>query len=200
MGYNTREKPLDRALAAGRQAVHLAPDSQLAFQFLAQAQYFRGELSDFSANADRAIELNPNNASVIAFLGLGFENAGRYDKGLALVNRALAIDPNPPGWYYFGSYWDHYRKGEYEAALTYAQKMNMPNYVWALAARVAALGQLGRTEEARADIKHILELDANFEATAREQRWKWLRFQEPLLDQFMDGLRKAGMKIPPKND
>ncbi len=45
-------------------------------------------------------------------------------------------------------------------------------------------------------IKRMIELDPDFEATAREKRWKTLRYQEPLLDQFMDGLRKAGMKIP----
>ena len=113
-----------------------------------------------------------------------------------MVNKALALDSHPIGWYYFPPFFDHYRKGQYEAALAEAQKIEMNNYVWAHAVLVAVYGQLGRFQEAQPSIKRILELDPNFEATAREKRWKQFRYQEPLLDHFMDGLRKAGMKIP----
>ena len=114
-----------------------------------------------------------------------------------MVNKALALDPRRFAGICSASL-DHYRKGQYEAALADAQKSEMNNYVWALANVVAAYGQLGKIQEAQPSIKRILELDPNFEATARENRWKVLRYQEPLLDQFMDGLRKAGMKIPEK--
>jgi tetratricopeptide (TPR) repeat protein len=89
-------------------------------------------------------------------------------------------------------------KGQYGAALADAQKIDMNNFVWAHATLVAAYGQLGRIQEAQPSIKRILELSPNFETTAREDRWKTLRYQEPLLDRFMDGLRKAGMNIPEK--
>ena len=115
-----------------------------------------------------------------------------------MVNKALALDPWPSAWYYFPIFFDHYRRHEYEAALAAAQKIDMPDYLWAHAVRVAAYGQLGRTADAQPSIKRILELDPDFEATAREKRLKLFRYQEPLLDQFMDGLRKAGMKIPEK--
>jgi hypothetical protein len=68
--------------------------------------------------------------------------------------------------------------------------------VWAQALIAAAYGQLGRAEDAQPTVKHILELDPDFEATARANRWKFFRYQEDLLDAFMDGLRKAGLNIP----
>jgi len=77
-----------------------------------------------------------------------------------------------------------------------AQKVNLTDYVWAQALPAAAYGQLGRTEEAKPYVKRILELEPDFEANARQMRRKMFRFQEPLLDHFMDGLRKAGLKIP----
>jgi adenylate cyclase len=142
--------------------------------------------------------MNPNEPTTLAEIGLYKGYVGRWDEGLPMIAKALALDPHPPGWYYFGPFFDHYRKSEYEAALAAAQKIDMPDYIWAAAARVAAFGQLGRVAEAQTDIKRILELDPDFEATARQKREKWFRFQEPLLDQFMDGLRKAGLKIPEK--
>ena len=63
--------------------------------------------------------------------------------------------------------------------------MNMPDYVWALACRAAAYEQLGRAEDAKSDVKRILQLNPDFESTARQKRLKWFRYQEPLLDQFM---------------
>ncbi len=74
--------------------------------------------------------------------------------------------------------------------------MNLPDYVWAQATIAAAYGQLGRADQARPTVKRILELDPDFEATARANRWKWFRYQEDLLDHFMEGLRKAGLNIP----
>ena len=142
--------------------------------------------------------MNSDNPPILAELGLELGYTGRWDKGLKLVNRAIGLDRNPPGWYYFGAFFDHYRKGEYEAALAEAQKVNMSDYVWAQALLAAAYGQLGRVEDAKPYVKRILELNPDFEATVRDKRWKWFRFRELLLDQFTDGLRKAGLKIPLK--
>ena len=197
-GFNTRPGALDRALKAAQRAVQLAPESQTAYDQLAFTYFYRGDLDAFLAAADRTIQLNPNNTFALADMGNHLAYVGRWDKGVALTKKALALDPRPPGWYYNAQFFDHYRKGEYEAALAIAQKMNMPDYVWAVAAKAAAYGQLGRAEEAKPDVRRILELDPDFEVTAREKRRRWFRFQEPLLDQFMDGLRKAGLKIPEK--
>ena len=200
LGYNTRPGALDRALRAAERAVQLAPENQTAQYGLAFVHFFRGERDSFVAASNRAVALNPNNSVVVAEIGLYLAYIGQWEKGLGLLNQAMALEPNPPGWYYFGSFFDHYRKGEYEAALAEAQKMNMPDYVWAIACRAAAYGQLGRVEEARQDVKRILELNPDFETTARRKRLKWFQYQKPLLDQFLDGLRKAGLTIPSHKD
>ncbi len=41
----------------------------------------------------------------------------------------------------------------------------------------------------------MLEPRPDIEKTARARRWKFFRYQEDLLDHFMDGLRKAGLNI-----
>jgi len=197
-GYNPRPGSLDRALKAAERAAQLAPQRQIVYDSLLLVHFFRGEREAFLAAVDRGVALNPNNSVVLADAGLQLAYAGQWERGLGLLNKAIAMEPDPPGWYHFGAFFDHYRKGEYEAALGEAQKANMPDYVWSQALYAAAYGQLGRADEAKPYVKKIREMKPDFETTAREKRRKWFRFQEPLLDQFMDGLRKAGLNIPEK--
>ncbi len=200
MDYDPRPDALDRALDAARRAVALAPSDAEAHWSLAHVHFFRGELDAFKVEAERTIETADKGASVLASAGLFLAYAGEWDKGLALIDEAAALDPHHPGWYHAGAFFDHYRKGEYEQALATAQRMGLPDYVWTNASVAAAYGQLGRRDDARPTVRLILELDPDFAATARASRWKWFRYQEDLLDHFMDGLRKAGLDIPDAPD
>ncbi len=195
MGYGSRPGLIERGLEAAQRGVELAPGDSFAQWNLAQAHFFRGELDAFKAAAERAIESASKGASTLGIAGLHLAYAGEWDRGLALVEEAKAFDPYYPGWYHFPEFFDHYRKGAYEVALATAQKINLPGYRWAQAALAAAYGQLGRDEDAQQIVTRIMELDPDFEATARADRWKWFRYQEDLLDQFMEGLSKAGLDV-----
>jgi len=57
-------------------------------------------------------------------------------------------------------------------------------------------GQLGRQEQARAAARRLLELDPDFEANA----WYELQlrnFPKEMAEHMAEGLRKAGLHIPP---
>ena len=58
---------------------------------------------------------------------------------------------------------------------------------------VAALGQLGRIEEAKQYIKRIYEIDPDFDA--RKTWYDRFRYQPDYLEHLLDGMRKAGMKV-----
>ena len=197
LGYDSRPGLLDRAFDAAHRAVELAPGDSRANWNLAWTQFFRGDLDAFKAEVERAVEGAPKGASFLGNAGLILAYAGEWERGLALIEEAKAFDPFYPRGYHFGEFFDHYRKGAYEAALATAQKTNLPDYVWSQALTAAAYGQLGRADQARPPVARILELEPDFETTARAKRWKWFRYQEDLLDTFMDGLRKAGLDIPP---
>ncbi|MEE8296827.1 MAG: hypothetical protein V3R26_03260 [Hyphomicrobium sp.] len=157
--------------------------------------FFRGELEAFRAEVERAIDIAPNGVGLTGNAGLFLAYAGEWELGLALIEEAKAFDPFYPGWYHFGAFFDYYRKGNYDAALAEAQKVNMTDYVWAQALLAAAYGQLDRANDAQTYVERILELDPDFETTARANRWKWFRYQEDVLDRFMEGLRKAGLDV-----
>jgi adenylate cyclase len=195
MDYDPPPDALDRALDAAQRAVQLAPGDADAHWRLAHAHFFRGELDAFKSEAERAIGYADKGSSVRGTAGLFLAYAGDWDRGLALLDEWAAYDPHLPGWYHSGAFFDHYRKGEYEQALAAAQRMGLPDYVWTNAGVAAAYGQLGQRADAQPYVEKILALDPDFEATARANRWKWFRYQEDLLDHFMDGLRKAGLNV-----
>jgi tetratricopeptide (TPR) repeat protein len=198
--YDPRPGSLDRALDAAQRAVRLAPDDASSHSALARAHFFRGELAEFKAETARANELSPMGSTALGAAGVLLCYAGEWDKGLALIEQGKLLDPHFPSWYHWGAFHDYYRKGRYQAALELSLTDNLPGSVQAQSLVVAAYGQLGRAEEAKPYVKRILELDAGFEAKARESWYKRFRYQPEYLEHLLDGMRKGGLRIPQKKD
>ncbi len=202
-GFNPRPDSLERALAAAQRAVDLAPMHALGHYALATAHFFRKEMIPFQVEAERALTLNPLDASVQAYLGLLIAAAGEWERGCELVESAMQLNPNCPGYFYFARACNAYRQGKYEEVLEAVARINMPKYFHVPALRAAALGQLRRQEEARKATQELLLLRPDLGAVAREEYSKW--YSPELIEQIIEGLRKAGLEIlenqrPPKAD
>jgi adenylate cyclase len=193
-GYNAGPNPLDRALAAAQRAVDLAPTHALGHYALATVYFFRKDMIPFRVEAERAFAFNPLDASVKAYLGLLIASSGEWDRGCQLVETAMELNPNCPGYFYFARCCNGYRQGKYEEVLEGAARVNMPTYYHIHALRAAALGQLGRHQEAHKAVQDLLVLRPGFAATARQEYAKW--YDSELIEQIVDGLRKAGLEIP----
>jgi adenylate cyclase len=199
--YNPRPQlynPLDQALEMGRRAVALDPTSQAAHRALAFTYFLRHDLDQFLVEAERTVAANPNNAATIAFMGLLMAYAGNEKRGLALITKAKALDPNYPGWYHRPFARHYFNKGDYEAALAEARRISMPGFFWAHILLAASYGQLGRTEEAQAAVADLLKAYPRFtfQTYVHEAR-KWNATDEEI-ERMLDGLRKAGLDTPPE--
>jgi TolB-like protein/Flp pilus assembly protein TadD len=193
-GFNVRPGSLDRALDAARRAVATAPSNHLGYHVLAQALFFRRELHEFRSAAERAIALNPMDACTTAFMGLLMAYAGDWERGCALTEHAMELNPNHPGWYRFGLFRNAYRKGDYRGAVDVGLKFNMPSYFYTHAVLAAAYGQLGEKGAAKRALAELLRLKPEFAAVARQEIGKWYIDEQPL-EEMLDGLRKAGLKL-----
>ncbi|MFZ0795964.1 MAG: protein kinase [Candidatus Korobacteraceae bacterium] len=193
-GFNTGPNPLDRALAAAQRAVDLAATHALGHYALATVYFFRKETISFRVEAERALALNPLDASVRAYLGLLIAAAGEWDRGCQIVESAMQLNPNCPGYFYFARCCNGYRQGKYAEVLEAAARVNMPSYFHTHALRAAALGQMGRQEDARKALEDLLALRPDFAAVARQEYAKW--YAPELIEQLIEGLRKAGLEIP----
>jgi len=196
-GFNVQPDSLDRAFAVAQRAVAAAPSNHIAHAVLAQILFFRRDLQGFRSAADRAVTLNHMDAYTTAFMGILIAYSGEWEYGCALAQKGMELNPNHPGWYQFCSFFREYRKHEYRAALDIALKMNMPSYHYTHSALAAAYGQLGELENARTAVRELLALMPDIGTQVRELYQKWLGPGE-LLDDVIEGLRKAGLDMSDK--
>ena len=188
-GFNPRPGSLDRALAAARRAVDLAPSNHVAQQALAVVLFFRRDVAGCRSAAERALALNPLDGSNEAIFLITF--TGDWERGCGLIRWAMEQNPHHPRWYGLILAINEYRVANYRGALDEAVKANMPDSPWKTAVLAAAYGQLGEVEAARATLRTLPASDGDFAQSARELLEKWLEPQ--LVDHVVEGLRKAGL-------
>jgi TolB-like protein/cytochrome c-type biogenesis protein CcmH/NrfG len=197
-GFGTDPAALDRALAAARRAVELDRANQFALVALAQTHFFRQDLAAFGPAAERAMALNPLNTDAVGILGLQIVHTGEFERGAAIVRRAMELNANHAGWMHFAPLWEHFHKGEYEQALERANRVDVPGLFWPYLVAASACGHLGRRAEAAAAVRDLLALDPEFAAHARSNVGTW-HFASGLMEPILEGLRKAGLEIPPES-
>src|SRR5438270_9042750 len=194
-GFQDDATSLDRALAAARRAVELDRANQFALVALAQVHFFRQDLAAFGPAAERAMALNPLNTDAVGILGLQIVHTGEFERGTAIVRRAMELNANHAGWMHFAPLWEHFHKGEYELALERANRVDVPGLFWPYLVMASACGHLGRRAEAEAAVRDLLALDPEFAAHARSNIRSW-HFASGLMDPILEGLRQAGLSIP----
>ncbi len=192
-GFNVQPDPLSRALEAAWRATDAAPSNHFAYLALAPTLFFRKEFQAFRSAAERALTLNPMDSGTMAYLGTLISLAGDWERGCALVHRAIQLNPKHPGWYWFPPFYNAYRKSDYRGALNFALKINMPRFYATHLMAAAAYGQLGERDAATKALRELLVLWPNFGVSAREEMGKWC--DPDLVEHLMDGLRKAGREI-----
>ncbi len=194
-GFGADATSLDRALAAARRAVELDRANQFALVALAQVHFFRQDLGAFGPAAERAMALNPLNTDAVGILGLQIVHTGEFERGAAIVRRAMELNPNHAGWMHFAPLWEHFHKGEYEQALERANRVDVPGHFWPFLVVASACGHLGRRAEAESAVRDLLALDPEFAAHVRSNVGTW-HFASGLMEPILEGLRKAGLEIP----
>jgi adenylate cyclase len=198
-GFNPRPElydPYERSLTAADRAVEIEPRNPTAQLMLANALFDRRNLAGFRAAGERAITLNPNDPDLLVHYGMRLTFIGEWERGVALVTKAIALNPEHPQWYLDPIIYYHYQTGDYEQALTLSQRQEFSDDVWVLLFRAMILGQLDRTEEARPLIEAALRLKPD----VRERLWDMARVwnaPDPQVEHIADGLRKAGLAIEP---
>jgi TolB-like protein/Tfp pilus assembly protein PilF len=192
LGLNPQPESRERERRAAERAVELDPQSPWAWTALARSHMFGRDGAAMRAAIERALALNPLNADMLAHCSIFLSSCGEFDRALAVVTRAMELKAHHQGWFYFPIFNAHYVRGEDEAALDAAKKINMPALPLASMSAAAAAGQLGRPAEARASL-HTLRQRAPqlLEPAAARAEWSVWLWSDALLDRLVDGLEKA---------
>ncbi len=186
---NPRPNAIGRALVHALAATQLDPQNAYARCWLAIVHFFRGENEKFEAEAQLALDLNPNDPETLADVGHYLAFMGEFERGVALSRRAQALNPLHPGWYYFSFARLHYNQRAYEETLADVQRVGLPNFYWTHLLNAACKGQLGHGDADRS-VAAIHDLKPNF--SARDELKKWNAAPNDMAH-ILDGLKKAGV-------
>jgi class 3 adenylate cyclase/TolB-like protein/tetratricopeptide (TPR) repeat protein len=188
----------DLSREAVNRAIDLDPDNPDAYYALAILSQMLGEDKAVFRNfAERAIELNPNDAFVLADLGTWIAYTGAWERGKELVTRAKHLNPNHQSWWDWIWLLHHYLNGEYKDARDIALKINLPNNYIIHAALTATYGMLGESGKASEALAHLLEVRPDYPEDPRAP-YRVRGMEAELIEGLMEGLRKAGLEVPPE--
>ncbi len=182
------------AEALARRAVALDGADAEARSCLGWALQARGEADGALAEIERALSMSPNLAIAHGHRGATLIFAGRPKDGLTALETCIRLDPRDP---YLAVRLLHVACGlyfcsEYEASIEAAKRLlrSYPDFPMVYRWSAAALGQLGRTAEAKETLeKAVSHAPAAFEMYVRK-RAPWFRPEDHA--HLVEGLRKAG--------
>jgi TolB-like protein len=190
----------DQGLLIGHQHIMRAvalddcdPWGQIAFGYWAMMER---RTEESLAAFRRAVNLNPNSAAAHCYLSHGLAFAGRDREARDHGQDAIRLSPLDPEMAMFlgGIAVAHYVAGRFAESAQFAEEIMRlrPGFLGAQRLRCASLAQAGRVDEARLIL-------AALRREHPEMTIDWLRasvpYQTPeLMERFLDGMRKAGLK------
>jgi adenylate cyclase len=191
----------DDAVAEGlrcaRQAVELGRDNPDALAMGGHALWALGCDEGAGRNAiERALALNPNSASVWAFLAALHAHSNRPSAAIEAAERALRLSPFDPQRWAFYTYFavahlamDHGDEAMKWIDLALHEQLNSAR---PMELKAVACVRLGRVDEAREWIKRLRAFRAGW-SIERYKKFFGQRQSPEVLAIMVDGLRAAGL-------
>jgi len=141
-----------------------------------------------------AVSLNPNGADNIAILAVALKTVGRVEEALAMLEKAIRLNPMPPDWllHEFGTC---YRlMGRYDEAIAALRRVldRNPDYLSSRLNLIATYVMSGKEEAARAEAVEVLRRSPDFsvERFLRDFPYK----DQKIIDGLKECFLKAGLK------
>jgi adenylate cyclase len=185
---------VQEALPIAERAISLDPMDAVGHSQMALALTQRGDHDDGLAEVQRSLAISPNLALGHAICGVALLFSGRPRDAIEAVRRALKHDPYDPLRYMSMAHiaTGHYLLREYDTAVEAWKETirSYPDHPWAHYRLAAALGQLGRIDEAREALHKSMEI-------APKAFQMYVHLRPPIwrledYEHMLDGLRKAG--------
>ena len=188
------ENILDVSFEMVQKALHTGPDNALAYYALLYVSAARNDLQRMNEAGARALEMNPNNALILAEYGSHLTYTGNWDKGLPLIEHAMTVNPFYPDFYHIPFAVYYLNEGQYETALYEIKKINMPEFFWIPLLTAAIYGWLNEKSAAREQLDTLLSLYPGIKENILLELKKW-NLTESLIKQILNGLDKAGFNL-----
>jgi TolB-like protein/predicted Zn-dependent protease len=199
--YGSSESP-KQSLRLAEELVQkaLALDANLAeaHAFLGRIYLTKRQYEKAIAEGERAVVLQPNSDFAHAALAFTLRNAGRHEEAIALLRKAIRLNPFPRPWYLFSLGYAHFVLGQYkEAAAEFGKALQRaPESLFAHLGLAATYSEMGRAQDAQAEATEILRIDPKF--TLESHAKGLLVKNKDEKERYIAALRKAGLPDKPQ--
>lgn len=184
---------LERAKELAKHALRIDPHCEMAHQALISVYFHRNEVESFALAAEKAVSSYPNHADLLADVGLFFVCLGKYSRGMALAEKALALSPSPPGWYNAAGILHALHNQDFQDALNRTFELGDGEF-WTHLHRAVALAHLDRLDKANQEISKSIDIYPDLVSRFRETLAKF-NVTDELAQCYIEGLRRAGFEI-----
>ena len=189
------QRSLTEAIQAAQRAISLDANDAEPHWMVSIGLAFDRQYDLAFAEAERAVELNPNLA--MAYCARSFAGAfgGRPEDGVTDALTALRLSPRDPFRFAFLNSLtvSQYASRNYEAAADAAMKLTgvAPEHPFGYFNLAPACGQLGRLQEARHALRKGMRYHPDVSKEFIDARWPYKDAAD--LEHLVEGLNKAGL-------
>ena len=186
---------LKKAKEFGFKAVELDPLSAGARALLAVAHQTKGEHLEAEKWGSEALGLQPTQAETLGNLGAFQLHGGHYKEAIALLTKAVRLDPlHPPQWRTWLGH-AYFIVGEVQKAIEVLKEgvARGPDYIAYHVFLAASYAVLDQREYAEAEAREVLRLNSSFTVSAYEHHAMGYTKDESAVRRMGAALRKAGL-------
>ena len=182
---------LDRSITLARTAIELDPNLPEAYAELGYNIIRKRDFDAATFAAERAIALNPNFADYR--VAQVFYSVGQPTKAIEIAKTQMRLDPFHPHFAPLIAGIAYYLLKEYSEAQHWLREATgrAPNHQYGHAFFAATYAQLGRIEDARAEVAEVLRVNPKYTIGTQKHVSIFKRAEDS--DHLVDGLRKAGL-------
>jgi adenylate cyclase len=189
-----RAPPLARGLEAVRTSLDIDGSGRVAAVTLAGIRLAGGDRHAFDAAVERSLAIKPLHPAVALLLGYLLIESGDWQRGTPMLDEAIPLTTNVPGWAYVGYAFRYLQTHDYERALDWSLRSDAPNWFVTSMTVTASAALAGRADIAQREKARLLQLYPDFESTGRAQIAKW-NLDPTLVAALLDGLKLAGLNL-----
>ena len=191
--HKSPEKSLEQALELAQEVLDRGDSDAGAHFLIGYAYSQKGQFDNAISELEIARDLFPNNADIAAGLGMVLNAAGKPEAAIHVLDKAIRLNPIPPG-YYLSWLGDAYRlTGQYDKAVREFKKaiQLQPDDMFSHLYLAICYVELGRKEDAREEATQVLRINPKFSVTTYAEHTP---HQDPTAKQrLIEGMRSAGL-------
>ncbi len=188
--YGVIESPLVVGKQCAETAVSLKANSHEAHYVMGQILFCLKEWDSCLDEFDLARNISKYHTSIEYGAGFHICLTGQWEKGMALVNRAMSLSSSYPTWFHLIPSLNFYRQGRFEDALFEAKKILSKSLLHGPLARCVSYAQLGKKEKAHVELEEVIKRYPPFMTNGKQMLMKFFGNEE-LTEKVWDGVLKA---------